>query len=153
MLAKYRQQYAANISKKFENTIYAPLFPQKKKAPISGAHHKMPCESLPFILFIIMFADRTVKDFAFSMQHFVDKVWVDNTRVYVRTKDGLLASYLFADWSLLRKASQNQREDFYLTYSGIHWPQIDEDLSFEGMFHKAGLCNRTQTENEVCYVG
>ena len=49
------------------------------------------------------------------MQHFVDKVWVDNTRVYVRTKDGLLASYLFADWSLLRKASQNQREDFYLT--------------------------------------
>lgn len=87
------------------------------------------------------------------MRHFVDKVWVDEYRIYARTKDGLMASYLFADWERLRNADQKLREDYYLSYSGIHWPQIDEDLSFEGMFSDAGLCERTMTEDSVCYIG
>ena len=87
------------------------------------------------------------------MGHLIDKVWVDDTRVYARTFDGLVASYRFADWKKLREASPDQREDFYLTYSGIHWPQIDEDLSFEGMFADAGLCERTLREDAVCYNG
>ena len=86
------------------------------------------------------------------MQHFIDKVWVDETRVYARTKDGLVASYRFADWKRLRAATPQQRADFYLTYSGIHWAQIDEDLSFEGMFASAGLCERTMTEDSVCHI-
>lgn len=86
------------------------------------------------------------------MQRYIDKVWVDDTRVYAKTKDGLVASYNFSDWDRLRNADQSQREDFYLSYSGIHWPQIDEDLSFEGMFSKAGLCDRTMTEDAVCYI-
>jgi len=86
------------------------------------------------------------------MQHFIDNVWVDDTRVYARTKDGLVASYRFADWERLRDATPQQRADFYLTYSGIHWPQIDEDLSFEGMFASAGLCERTMREDSVCYI-
>lgn len=85
------------------------------------------------------------------MRHLIDKVWVDDTRIYARTLDGLVASYRFADWKRLREASQAQREDFYLTYGGIHWPQIDEDLSFEGMFAAAGLCERTLSEDTVCY--
>ena len=43
--------------------------------------------------------------------------------------------------------------DFYLSYSGIHWPGVDEDLSIEGMFHAAGLCERSETEDNVCYLG
>lgn len=46
-----------------------------------------------------------------------------------------------------------QREDYYLSYFGIHWPQIDEDLSFEGMFSHSSLCERTLTEDAVCYIG
>ena len=87
------------------------------------------------------------------MQRFVEKVWVDETRVYARTRDGLVASYPFAMWKRLQSASQAQREDFYLSYSGIHWPQIDEDLSFEGMFSHAGLCDRALKEDSVCYLG
>jgi hypothetical protein len=86
------------------------------------------------------------------MQHFIETVWVDSERVYAKTKDGLVASYLFADWERLRNATQEQREDFYLSYYGIHWPQIDEDLSFEGMFTASGLCSRTESEDSVCYV-
>ena len=87
------------------------------------------------------------------MQRFVEKVWVDETRVYARTRDGLVASYPFAMWKRLQSASQAQREDFYLSYSGVQRPQIDEDLSFEGMFSHAGLCDRTLKEDSVCYLG
>ena len=79
----------------------------------------------------------------------VIKVWVDQHAVYATSEDGRTASYQFADWKRLRMATPVQREDFYLTYSGIHWPQIDEDLSFEGMFANAGLCSRTESEDSV----
>ena len=85
------------------------------------------------------------------MQRFVERVWVDEERVYVRTREGLVASYAFDRWERLKNATQAQREDFYLSYTGIHWPQIDEDLSFEGMFTEAGLCQRTETEDSVVW--
>ena len=86
------------------------------------------------------------------MKHLIDKVWLDDNNIYARTSDGLVASYAFSLWKRLACATAEQRADFYLSYSGIHWPQLDEDLSFEGMFHAAGLCERTATEDSVCYV-
>lgn len=85
-------------------------------------------------------------------QKYIDKVWTDSTHVYASTTDGYVASYPFDMWTRLRNATDQQRRDFYLTYGGIHWPQIDEDLSFEGMFAHAGLCQRTLTEDSVCYT-
>ena len=85
-------------------------------------------------------------------KHLIKRVWVDDKNVYAETKDGLVASYPFAVWKRLREATKEQREDFYLSYTGIHWPQIDEDLSFEGMFNNAGLCERTLREDSVCYI-
>lgn len=87
-----------------------------------------------------------------SLKHIVSKVWVDSDRVYAQTNDGLTASYAFSMWKRLASATPEQRGDFYLSYSGIHWPQLDEDLSFEGMFHAAGLCGRTAGEDSVCYI-
>ncbi len=87
-----------------------------------------------------------------TMPHLIDKVWTDDQRVYARTKDGLIESYPFSRWPRLRDATKQQREDFHLSYGGIHWPQIDEDLSFEGMFHDAGLCEITPTEDSVRYL-
>jgi len=86
------------------------------------------------------------------MQKFIEKVWVDGTSIYARTKDGLEASYPFDRWKGFRSASENQLNDFFLSYTGIHWPQLDEDLSFEGMFHSSGLCDRTESEDSVCYL-
>lgn len=86
------------------------------------------------------------------MIRYIEKVWVDDERVYARTTDGAEASYLISRWPLLAAGTPEQRKDFYLTYSGIHWPQLDEDLSFEGMFHEAGLCDLTETEDSVCYI-
>jgi len=64
----------------------------------------------------------------------ISKVWVDNEYVYAETKDGIQAKYAFADWDRLANATTEQRNDFQLSYFGIHWPQINEDLSFTGMF-------------------
>ena len=73
------------------------------------------------------------------MQNMIAKVWIDDTHVYAETKDGRQASYAFSEWPRLAKATTEQRRDFYLSYGGIHWPQIDEDLSYEGMFEDNGL--------------
>lgn len=81
----------------------------------------------------------------------IARVWVDDHAVYAETTDGLMASYEFAMWPRLRNANDAQRRDFSLSYLGIHWPSIDEDLSFEGMFHNAGLCDITDTEDSVYY--
>ena len=83
---------------------------------------------------------------------YIARVWVDDHAVYAETTDGLRASYEFAQWPRLCNATAAQRRDFYLSYHGIHWSQIDEDLNFEGMFHDAGLCDITPTEDSVCYL-
>ena len=86
-----------------------------------------------------------------SKKHRIQRVWVDDTRVWALTEDGLTASYPFSMWKRLTNATPDQRPNFYLSYTGIHWPDIDEDLSFEGMFADAGLCERTPTEDAVYY--
>ena len=85
-------------------------------------------------------------------QIIISRVWVDDTHIYAETTDGMRASYAFTDWERLAQTTSQQREEFYLSYYGIHWPQIDEDLNFEGMFHDAGLCDITPTEDAVYYL-
>ena len=84
-------------------------------------------------------------------KHKIQRVWVDDTRVWALTEDGLQASYPFSMWKRLANATPEQRQNFYLSYTGIHWPDIDEDLSFEGMFSDAGLCERTLAEDSVYF--
>lgn len=86
------------------------------------------------------------------MKHQVSKVWIENASICVSTIDGLQASYAFSMWPRLANATEEQRSDFYLSYSGIHWPEIDEDLSFEGMFAHSGLIERTPEEDAVFYI-
>ena len=69
----------------------------------------------------------------------IAKVWVDDTHVYAETKDGIQASYASSQWPRLANATAEERRDFYLSYGGIHWPQLDEDLSFEGLFQDNGI--------------
>lgn len=87
------------------------------------------------------------------MKHFISKVWIDSGYIYAQTRDGLVASSAVSLWERLASATEQQINDYYLSYSGIHWPQLDEDLSFEGMFHSVGLCEGTPGEDSVCYLG
>ena len=77
----------------------------------------------------------------------IAKVWVDDNNVFAQTTNGNTASYPFSMWKRLAEGTPQQRQDFYLTYTGIHWRQLDEDLSFEGMFSYSGKGQRTTTED------
>ena len=79
----------------------------------------------------------------------VSKVWVTDTHVCAEASDGQCASYALSDWPRLANATKEQRQDFHLTYFGIHWPQLDEDLSFEGMFRDNSIC--LASEDSVVY--
>jgi len=85
------------------------------------------------------------------MKHYITRVWIEGDLVKAQTRDGLVAHYSLSLWKRLASATTEQLNDFYLSYTGIHWPQLDEDLSFEGMFNSLGLCDRTPNEDSVCY--
>ena len=64
----------------------------------------------------------------------VEKVWLTDTEVWIRTADGREACEKFTEFPRLRFATPEQRAAFTLSKEGIHWEEIDEDLSFEGFF-------------------
>ena len=67
----------------------------------------------------------------------IEKIWLTDEAVWIRTEDGSEASELFADYPRLRDATKAQRQRYTIDDYGINWPELDEDLSFEGFFrHK-----------------
>lgn len=68
------------------------------------------------------------------MMEKIEKIWITDTAVWIRTESGKEACEFFKDYPRLRYATQKQRENFTADEYGIHWDEIDEDLSFEGFF-------------------
>ena len=66
----------------------------------------------------------------------VKKIWLTADAVWIRTDDGRQACEFFADYPRLKYASPEQRENYKSDAYGINWPDLDEDLSFEGFFQK-----------------
>ena len=66
----------------------------------------------------------------------IEKVWLTETAVWIRTDEGKEACELFADYPRLRYATKEQLVNFTIDEFGIHWEELDEDLSFEGFFDK-----------------
>ncbi|MDE5611496.1 MAG: DUF2442 domain-containing protein [Odoribacter sp.] len=64
----------------------------------------------------------------------VVKVWVDDAYVNIETRDGRVMSEKIADYYRLRCATPEQRQHFEYDNMGIHWSELDEDLSYEGFF-------------------
>ena len=72
----------------------------------------------------------------------IEKIWLTDTAVWIRTVDGQQACEEFADYPRLKYATPEQRRNYTSDEVGIHWPALDEDLSFEGFFrprHDSGL--------------
>ena len=59
------------------------------------------------------------------------KVWFEGERIYIETDDGhtLWQSTLY--YQRLKNATDEQRNDYELGHFGIHWEEIDEDISYE----------------------
>ena len=66
----------------------------------------------------------------------IEKIWLTDDAVWIRTASGKEACEKFSDYPRLRYATTEQRTNFEADEYGIHWEDIDEDLSFEGFFDK-----------------
>lgn len=66
----------------------------------------------------------------------VEKVWLTDEAVWIRTDDGREACERYADYPRLLSASPLQRTNYTIDEYGINWPDLNEDLSFEGFFEK-----------------
>lgn len=70
-------------------------------------------------------------DYEFS----ANKVWFTEDNLCVQLTDGRQISVPLEYYPRLRDATSQQRDNFELFGEGtaIHWPDIDEDLSIEGI--------------------
>lgn len=66
----------------------------------------------------------------------IEKIWLTDDAVWIRTIDGREACEKFDDYPRLRYATSEQRANYTADSWGIRWENIDEDLSFEGFFDK-----------------
>lgn len=59
------------------------------------------------------------------------KIWFADNRIYGKTDDGrtLFQSLLY--YKRLLNATDEQRNNYEMDDDGIHWREIDEDVSFE----------------------
>lgn len=66
----------------------------------------------------------------------IEKIWITDTAIWIRTDKGKEACENFNDYPRLRNATQEQRLKYEADAFGIHWEELDEDLSYEGFFSK-----------------
>jgi hypothetical protein len=62
----------------------------------------------------------------------ISKIWLTGSEVWIRTSDGREGCEPFARYPRLQNATEKERANYECTPMGIHWPLIDEDLSYEG---------------------
>ena len=59
------------------------------------------------------------------------KVWFEGERIYIETDDGRTLWQSILYYHRLLHATEEQKKDFELGVFGIHWEEIDEDISYE----------------------
>lgn len=69
---------------------------------------------------------------------------VEDDHLVVELADGRIISTPLDWYPLLEKASPQQRNNIELLETGLHWPDLDEDLSIEGM-----LAGRQANDREM----
>ena len=64
----------------------------------------------------------------------IEKVWFEGDSVHLRTKDGQEKSMPISWFPRLNDASDAERDNFEMRTWGLHWPHLNEDLSYNGFF-------------------
>jgi len=64
----------------------------------------------------------------------ISKLWFDNERIFVEFVKGEVHSQPMRFFPRLKQASEKQRSEWTESHFGLHWENIDEDISFESFF-------------------
>jgi hypothetical protein len=67
-----------------------------------------------------------------TMETNLNRVWTDDTAIYIETSEGKIFGEKFEDYPRLRYATPAQRNAFEYNNVYIRWEELDEDLSIEG---------------------
>lgn len=59
------------------------------------------------------------------------RIWFDDGRLYGETDDGRTLWQSLLYYRRLKNATAEQRGQYYMSDEGIHWLELDEDVSFE----------------------
>ena len=72
-----------------------------------------------------------------------EKVWFDETNLWVLLTDGRQLAVPLVYFPRLLHASLEQREKFETSGggTGLHWPELDEDISVQSMLEGVGDSN------------
>lgn len=72
------------------------------------------------------------------------KIWFDGDYLYGEGDNGKHYRQSLLWYPRLRKATESQRADYKFGFSGIHWRNIDEDVSFESFEYEDAEPTRLQ---------
>lgn len=67
-----------------------------------------------------------------------ERVWFDEQRLFVDLSDGRQLGVPLAWFPRLLNATPEQRAAVWLSPAGLHWDEIDEDISVEGLIAGRG---------------
>jgi Protein of unknown function (DUF2442) len=64
----------------------------------------------------------------------IQKVWFDDDYIYIKTDVGHVVGNPLTWFPRLINATNTQLAAFEISPFGIHWEELDEDLSMDGFF-------------------
>lgn len=64
------------------------------------------------------------------------KIWFKGDYLYGEDENGKVYRQSLLWYKNLRKASTEERENYFIGYDGIHWRNLDEDVSFESFAYE-----------------
>lgn len=66
----------------------------------------------------------------------IKKIYFDQDRLFIETDEGRTKSQPLSFYPRLENATTKERNEYTISPFGIHWPRIDEDVSFESFDYK-----------------
>lgn len=67
----------------------------------------------------------------------IERILITNRGVVVEFKDGFVGEEPFSSYPRLNKATEEERKKYVSSYYGLHWEELDEDLSFDGFYRNS----------------
>ena len=68
----------------------------------------------------------------------IKRIWFDDSHIWGEDTEGNVYCQSLLWYRRLSQATPAEREDFYIGLDGVHWPKLDEDISFEGFRERNG---------------
>lgn len=66
----------------------------------------------------------------------ITKIWFKGDELYGEDENGKVYRQSLLWYKNLRKATDEEREKYTFGYDGIHWKNLDEDVSFESFAYE-----------------